>query len=67
MTPNAGYSKVINCLKPTCDIGIANNSIYITAFLYGILSDNSIVFETLYISDTSVENISSQIITSSII
>lgn len=62
--PKAGYEKVIRFLKPTRAIGTVIHNISNTAALYGILNLNFKVFATLYISDTSVENISKNIIIS---
>ena len=56
---------VIRLEKPICDIGRAIASTINIPFLNGILKDCSKVLLIEYTSDTSVENISSQIITKS--
>lgn len=64
-TANAGYRNVISFTNPICDIGIAMRIIKTMDFLYEILNNSSKFLPTLYILETSVENISSQIINKS--
>ena len=63
--PKRGYKVDIRFEKPICDIGKATANTINIPFLNLILNDCSRVLLIEYTSDTSVENISSQIITKS--
>ena len=62
--PNIGYSLVMRLPNPNWEIKRAIPKTIKIAFLNLILKDCSKVLLIEYISETSVENISSQIITS---
>ena len=64
-TPKRGYKVDIKFEKPICDIGKATVNTMNIPLLNFILKDCSRVLLIEYTSDTSVENISSQIITKS--
>lgn len=63
MTPKAGYKTEIKFLKPICEIGREIAITSSTDFLYEILNELfSRLLAILYISETSVDNISHHIV-----